>query len=381
MIIPTTYEVTLLLMILAMLCWGSWANTYKLAGAKWRFELYYFDYALGVLVAAVIAAYTFGSMGVELSFQDNLLIAAKRKMAWAVAGGIVFNLANMLLVAAIAVAGLAVAFPVGIGLALVIGVIWNYYLKPAGNPMLLFSGMGLVVMAILVDALAYRGHSKRMEALAAAKAKEEAEAAALAAGDVEAPAAESASAALRRRRAAKTKEAASSSGASVKGILLSIISGVLMGSFFPMVEMAKFGDDGLGPYTVMVFFAAGVFCSTFLFNIYFMNLPVQGPAIGMFRYFQGTIGQHLLGLAGGIIWAAGALCSFVAASAPKDVNVGPAISYALGQGATLVSALWGLLVWKEFQGATGNVKLLLGLMLVLFALGLGAIAIAPLYGN
>src|SRR3954453_3491845 len=157
MILPTTYATALLLTIVSMICWGSWANTFKLT-KKWRFELFYFDYAFGVLLLAVIAAFTFGSMGDELSFLDNLSIAGKKQMAWALGAGIVFNLANMLLVAAISVAGLAVAFPVGIGLALVIGVVWNYILSPQGNPLLLFSGATLVVIAIVIDALAYRAH-------------------------------------------------------------------------------------------------------------------------------------------------------------------------------------------------------------------------------
>jgi glucose uptake protein len=158
MLIPQTYAGALILIVLSMICWGSWANTFKLAG-KWRFELFYYDYSLGVLLAAIIAAYTFGSMGDDLSFSDNLIVAGKRNMAWAVAGGVVFNLANMLLVAAISVAGLAVAFPIGIGLALVVGVVWNYFLNPQGNPILLTVGVVLVVGAIIVDALAYVSHA------------------------------------------------------------------------------------------------------------------------------------------------------------------------------------------------------------------------------
>src|SRR5580693_117297 len=163
MILPDSYSSALLLIILSMLCWGSWANTFKLTGkpaGKWRFELFYYDYSVGVLLAAVTAAYTFGSMGSELSFSDNMLVAGKRNMAYAVAAGMVFNLANMLLVAAISVAGLAVAFPVGIGLALVMGVIWNYFLNPQGNPMLLAAGVTLVMGAIIVDPLAYAAHGK-----------------------------------------------------------------------------------------------------------------------------------------------------------------------------------------------------------------------------
>jgi glucose uptake protein len=342
MILPSTYNSALLLIILSMICWGSWANTFKLSG-KWRFELFYYDYSLGVLIAAIVAAYTFGSMGPDLSFSDNLIIALRRNMAYAGAAGVVFNLANMLLVAAISVSGMAVAFPIGIGLALVVGVIWSYSLNKQGNPILLATGVVLVVGAIIVDALAYSAHAKPVAA-----------------------------------KAGKRK----GPGTSPKGIMLSLISGLLMGSFYPLVEMAKGGgpdDAGLGPYAVAFLFAVGVFLSTFIFNLYFLNLPVQGAALSMFDYFKGSISQHVLGILGGLIWCIGAIANFVAASAPKTVQVGPAVSYAVGQGATMVSALWGLLVWKEFAGASGKVRVLLALMLILFLAGLIIVSIAPLY--
>jgi glucose uptake protein len=318
-----------------MICWGSWANTFKLT-KKWRFELFYFDYAFGVLVAALIAAFTFGSMGNELSFSDNLLITGKRQIAMGMAAGGVFNLANMLLVAAISISGLAVAFPVGIGLALVIGVIWNYILRPAGSPALLFGGAAVVIIAIVVDALAYRSH------------------------------------AASSRKAAKF---------SAKGLVLSLVSGVLMGSFYPLVEMSRAGEIGLGPYTAAVMFAIGVVITTFVFNLYFMNLPVEGEPVAFGAYFRGGLKNHLLGLAGGIVWCAGAIANFTASSAPPEVNVSPAMSYALGQGATMISALWGLLVWKEFAGANSYVKMLLTIMIVLFLFGLGMVSVAPLYGT
>lgn len=338
MILPTTYAAALLLTLLSMLCWGSWANTFKLSG-KWRFELFYFDYSTGVLLAAVIAAFTFGSLGVELSFMDNLAITGKRQMFFAFLGGAVFNIANMLLVAAIAVAGLAVAFPVGIGLALVIGVIWNFILTPGknGNPALLFPGVALVVGAIIVDAMAYRAHAASQAA-----------------------------------NSPQQKPG-------FKGITLSLVSGVLMGSFYPLVQMSREGDFGLGPYAAAFIFSIGVFLSTPIFNVYFMNLPVEGKPVPFTAYFKGTGKQHLLGIAGGAIWCVGAISNFVASSAPPNVQVGPAISYAIGQGATMVSALWGLLLWKEFEGADSRVKILLALMLALFIAGLGLISIAPLY--
>jgi len=342
MIIPSTYSVALLLAILTMICWGSWANTQKLSG-KWRFELFYYDYALGMLVMSLILAFTFGSFGSDLSFMDNLMVTGKRQIAFAVVAGIIFNLANMLLVAAITVAGMSVAFPVGIGLALVIGVIWSYLLNPQGNPYLLFGGALIVVFAIIVDALAYSRYAK----------------------DNAPP-----------PPPGKKKRQAS---VSAQGIILSLISGLLMGSFYPLIEFSKEGDLALGPYTIGVLFSLGVFFSTFLFNLYFMNLPVQGERVFFSHYFRGTSKQHMLGLVGGAIWCIGGVSNFVAASTPAHVNIGPAVSYALGQGATLISALWGLFYWQEFKNPSPKVKQLLMLMLALFVVGLALVSIAPLH--
>jgi glucose uptake protein len=354
-------------MILSMLCWGSWANTFKLSG-KWRFELFYFDYSLGVLLAAVIAAFTFGTMGDELSFRDNLSIASRTNMGYAFLAGIIFNLANMLLVAAISVAGMAVAFPVGIGLALVVGVIWNYILNPQGNVLLLAFGVTMVAIAIIVDALAYQEHEKTkrlMEATVAAPVS----------------AARGSSRPVRSQRGGPAAPSRRKRKGGTKGILLSLLSGVLMGSFYPLVEVSKTGDLGLGPYSVAVIFGIGVFLSTFIFNIYFMNLPVEGEPVALYQYFTGSGRQHLLGLLGGMIWCTGAIANFVAASSPKSVQVGPAISYAIGQGATMVSALWGLLVWHEFSGAGPRVRLLLAMMLVFFVGGLALLSLAPLFAK
>ena len=345
MILPQTYTAALFLMIVSMLCWGSWANTYKLAG-RWRFELFYFDYAFGVMLAAVIYAFTAGTLGFDgFTFLDDLMHAGKRQWVYGFGAGVIFNLANMVLVAAISVAGLAVAFPIGIGIALIIGVVWNYAIKPQGNPMLLFTGCGIIVAAIVVDAFAYRalGILRHEEAARAGKAKS-------------------------TRRPV-----------TVKGIILSLVSGILMGLFYPLVEKGKAGDIGLGPYAIGAVFALGVFLSTFVFNLFFMNLPVEGDPVEFRDYFHGNLKQHLLGWLGGIIWCTGTIASFVAASAPDNVQIGPAISYAVGQGATMVSALWGILVWKEFKGADLKVNALVVLMLVLFLSGLAMVSVAPLY--
>jgi glucose uptake protein len=262
----------------------------------------------------------------------------------------VFNLANLLLVAAISVSGMAVAFPISIGLALVIGTVLSYSLNPQGNPMLLFGGALLVVIAIIVDAFAYSAYLEAKKAAAIAALNED----------------------------PRAKKKAERAPGAARGIALSIVSGVLMGAFYPMVEIAKAGEIGVAPYGVGLLFSGGILFSSLLYLPFFMNFPVDGEPIELIGYFQGTGKQHLLGLLGGIVWMVGGLCNFAAASTPATVQVGPAVSYALGQGATLVSALWGLLVWREFKGANERVKMLIVAMLVLFVAGLGMISIAPL---
>lgn len=338
MVLPTTYFSTLLLLLISMICWGSWANALKMTGDRWRFELFYFDYSAGVLLAAIVAAFTFGMMGSDMTFQDRMLVAGHLKEAYVVAGGVVFNLANILLVGAIGLAGMAVAFPVGIGLALIIGVVWNYVLNPQGNPALLFAGLALVVVAIVVDAMAHRARDR-------------------AAG-----------------KDARKKSA-------TKGLVLSIVSGILMGTFYPLVEKGMGGDLGLGPYAAALFFSFGVFVSTFFFNIFFMNVPIEGQPIRLNAYFQGSARLHMIGIGGGVVWAVGAITNFVGASAPAQVNVGPAISLAIGQCATLISVLWGLFVWKEFSNTPAVVKRLVTVMVVLFAGGLALLSLAPVIGK
>ncbi len=353
MLLPTTYLGALLLLIGSMLCWGSWANTQKMAG-KWRFELFYYDYSLGTVLCAVVAAFTLGQiLPQELTFSDNLLIATKRQMAWAVGAGMVFNLANLLLVAAISVSGLSIAFPISIGLALVIGTVWSFILNPQGYAPLLFGGAFLVLVAIIVDAFAYTGY---------VDAKQAAEAAALTPDP-------------------RAKKKLPKGPGAARGIVLSIVSGILMGMFYPMVEIARQGDGGVSAYGIGLLFSGGVLFSSLFYLPFFMNFPVEGGPVEFMAYFQGGVKQHVFGLVGGILWMTGALCNFAAASTPSTVQVGPAVSYALGQGATMVSALWGLLVWREFKGANLRVKTLIVVMLVLFITGLSMISIAPLHAK
>ena len=342
MVIPHSYVAALLMTVLTMMCWGSWANVVKIVG-EWRFELLYYDYALGILITSIIAGLTLGSMGnYGQPFLADLNAAGSANIAFGFLGGVVYSFSNILIVGAIAVAGLGVAFPIGVGLALVVGVIWNYFVNPQGNPLLLFAGVAMIVAAIVLDGIAYRIHSRAKQAGADASSDE-------------------------------------SSKKIRKGILLSVVGGVLMGMFFPLVEIGKSGPGGLGPYAIGFVFSAGVFLSTFVYNAYFLRKPIQGRPLHFSDYFKGTSKEHFWGIVGGIVWAIGTLSSFVAASAPKELQVGPAISYALGQGSTMVGALWGVVVWKEFKGGGSLVNRLLVLMFILFACGLTMVSVAPLF--
>jgi glucose uptake protein len=326
MFIPQVYFVALLMMILSMLCWGSWPNTYKLC-KNWRFELLYWDYVWGILLTAILVAMTLGRTDPASpdSFFHNLGAADTRHLAYAFLGGIVYNFANILIVGAIAIAGMAVAFPVGIGLALVIGSVLNYIITPKGNPLLLFGGIALVCTAIVLDSLAYRGLSQDMKV-------------------------------------------------SKKGLVLSLLGGVGMGLFYPLVAKGLTGEGHLVPYTVAFVFTLGVVASNIPFNYFFMRRPVTGPPLTMSDYFQGTGAVHFWGVLGGIIWAVGTISNFVASYAQM---VGPATSYSLGQGATMVGAIWGVFVWKEFRGAGPKTVRLLVLMFAFFIAGLTCVALAP----
>lgn len=330
MFIVEQYALAVALCLVTMLCWGSWANTQKLAGKTWRFELFYWDYVLGVLLAALLFAFSLGSTGAAgRLFLDDLRQATPGVLGSAFLGGIVFNAANILLVAAIALAGLAVAFPVGIGMALVLGVIVNYAAQPAGKPGMLFGGVALVAAAIILDAIAYR------------------------------------------RLPGQTAKNAT------LGLVLSVVAGLLMGFFYRFVAAAMAPDfkvmepGKVGPYTAMVLFSAGLVASNVVFNTILMRKPVSGEPLEPAAYFRGTVRDHFWGVAGGMIWALGMTLSIIAFGV-----AGPAISYGLGQGATMIAAAWGVFVWREFAAAPSGTTNLLALMFVCFIAGLGLIIAA-----
>ncbi|MHA4811134.1 GRP family sugar transporter [Flavitalea flava] len=336
MFIIQHYSTAVLFCIITMLCWGSWANTQKLTAKTWRFELFYWDYVIGIFFFSLISAFTLGSHGDQgRPFLEDLQQAASGNIGSAFIGGIIFNAANILLVAAISIAGLAVAFPIGIGLALILGVLVNYFGAQKGNPTLLFAGVTLITLAIIVNAIAYR------------------------------------------RKSGNNKD---NKKASSRGIFLALAGGLLMSFFYRFIaagmDLENFENPAIGkmtPYTAVFVFSAGILVSNLLFNSVLIKRPFAGEPTSYAAYFKGNFNTHLVGILGGLIWGIGNSFNLIAAG-----KAGPAISYGLGQGATLIAALWGVFIWKEFKQAPKGTGNYIAAMFLFFILGLGLVIYAGL---
>jgi glucose uptake protein len=317
MFIPHTFSIALLMMIASAICWGSWANTYK--GVKnYRFELFYWDYAVGIFLISLFLAFTLGSTVHDAnSFLSNVHASDASNIGYTLLAGVIFNLANLLLVAAIDMAGLAIAFPVAIGIALVVGVVSSFLLQPKGNAGLLAVGVACAVVAVILDGKAY-GSLSRVN-----------------------------------REVSK------------KSIITCVVSGVLMGIWAPFVTHAMTNGNTLGPYSVAVFLTLGALLSCFVWNIYFMRKPLVGAPVNFGELFRGPAAGHILGLLGGAIWGIGTVFNLVAAN-----FTGVAISYAIGQSAPMVAALWGVLAWKEFRGAPSKAYVYLAFMFIFYVIAI-----------
>jgi glucose uptake protein len=331
MFVVTSLPLAILFCVITMLGWGSWANTQKLAGKeRWPFPLFYWDYAIGVFLFSLLFGHTFGSFGpAGTPLRENLHGAVTAFALPALFSGVLFNLSNLLLVAGIDEAGMAVAFPVGVGLALVIGTVESYLEQPKGDPALLFAGVALIVFAMIMSAVAH----KRLPQTGARNP--------------------------------------------LRGLIFSALAGALMGFFYPQLMRAispRFNTEPiipgmLTPYTALLLFGFGVLVSNFLWNTVFM----RSGKLTFTDYFRGSARLHSLGILGGAIWMLALSFNVIASGV-----AGPAVSYALGQGATLVAALWGVFIWHEFRAAPAGTNRYLALMLAGYTMGLVLIGAAVL---
>lgn len=330
MIIVTNYSLAILLTILAMICWGSWANTQKIAEKNWRFELYYWDKIAGIFAMAVITAFTIGSFGNEgRTFLDDLNQANSSSILYAMAGGVLWNAGNLFLVAAIATAGMSVAFPIGGGIAWILGIVVNYFVIlmagkiPSQKPELLWIGVVIIIIAIVLSGKSYQRLAKRQE---------------------------------------KTP---------MRGIMLSVFGGLFIAFFYGFVVKSldsSFVDGGTGtltPYSAIVFFSIGVILCTILMYLFVIKQLKIGIPGSVKEYFAGSVKTHTAGILGGLIWCLGMVSSFMAVGAAN-----PAIAYALSNAAPVVAILWGVFIWKEFKAAPKGTYSILATMFVLYITGL-----------
>ena len=327
MVTVHSYSLAVMLCILTMFCWGSWANTLKMEPRSYGFALFYWDQAIGYVLLPLLVALTFGSLGSHpRGFFDDLRQASLASYGWAIFGGVVFNLANMLFMAALDIAGMAVAYPIAIGIALVEGVLINYIAQPKGRPILIFTGVAFVLLAIILDALAYRNvqrHANEPQSLR-------------------------------------------------KGISLAVAGGILMGLFYFLVQRSLSLDfevlapGKFGPYAAVAVYSFGSLLSNIFFNTYLMSHPVKGPKVTYADYFRsGSLKFHAVGILGGVINGIGVTSNFVASNVAS-----PAIAYGLGQGGTMIAAIWGILVWKETKGASRGTQVMIVGMFACFLAGL-----------
>ncbi len=343
MTLPNTYLSVLLVAILGLACLGSWINTLKLA-RKWRFELFYFDFAIGAFVLAAVAAVTLGTLGADgFLLQDDLMRAGRRNLAYGAAAGMVFNLGNMLMVGAATVIGVSLAFPVTLGLALLTVSTLSYVSRPEGNQVILITGLTLVALAIVFALLAHRALSLSLE--------------------------------LEKMKAGQHRTLRPS--VRWKGIIVSLVAGIPLGVYYPLVNAASAGETGVGPYSLALVFSLGILFSTVVYNLYLMNLPLQGGAVEILEYFRGRGRNHLLGWLGGLMWGGGILAGFVAAAAPQEALPPSGTVFALLHSAPLVAALWGVLAWKEFKPGDPRARAYAVLMLFLLLAGLVTLAQLP----
>lgn len=333
MYIVTSYNVAILMCVITMICWGSHANMLKLQSKGYPYSYYYWDQAIGYFILPLILALTMGSIGKGgQAFIPNLISADISSWLWAIGAAFVFNLANIIFVASIDIAGMAMAFPVGMGLSLVEGVILTYIAKPDGNPILIFSGVICVVIAIIINAVAYS------------------------------------------RMASETGDKATAK----KGITLALIGGLLMGLFYYLLQNSMptiltpeslsniAGTGKFTPYSAVVVFAAASFVSNFIYNSYIMKHPFKGEPVTYRGYFgKGMAKDHIFGVIGGMINSLGTTFNIIASG-----MVGAAVAYALGQSNPLIAAIWGVFVWREFKDAPKGTGKYIALMFLFFAIGI-----------
>ncbi|BDC52187.1 multidrug DMT transporter permease [Bryobacterales bacterium F-183] len=367
MLVPSTYQIALLLAVIASICLGSWANTQKMTGNKHRFEIFYLDFTLGAFLFAIAICFTLGSVNqAEITFTDSLIGIAFRKVSIAILAGVLFNLANAFFISVVSISGMSLAFPLVVGLGALITLIGNYFLNPQGNVTMMIAGALFLIGAMVVTARAYRMAAQTRRAMEAAQA---------AASSDQPPVQVPRGAPTRRpRKTGKTKSIAT------KGVVLSLLAGFFLGPVSILIDMSREGDMGIPGYVVIMFFAVGMLFTSLLVSPFWMNFPIEGEPLGISAYFKkANVRTHLLGFVGGVIAMAGFAAMTLAGAVPANQQIGTVISLALTMGIMALGTAWGVVVWGEFAGTGSRVRTLVMLMFVLIFSAAALISLAPNY--
>jgi len=347
LLIPSTHSSALSLLVVALVCLGSWANTLKLTGNRWRFEFFYLDFSVGALLVAALAGFTLGSSGNELGIGDRALVAGRMAQVWAIAGGVVFNIGNLLLTAAVSLVGMSAAFPLSVGIALIVTSVTSFR---SSNLLLLALGIACCLSAVFLQV---RACLQQHPAGVVPK-----------------------SANLRSRAAPRPIDQRRMR--TIKGLIAGIFGGIFLGFFYQLAATGINGEFGLGPYAGGVLFATGILGSSIAFLFIFVNVAIEGPPLRFSSYFRGTFRQHLLGWGGGAIWTGGMLSALLANAAPPEIGLGNPVRIGLPAASALLYVIWGLVFWREFSKASVGAKssLALGAALLAGAIMLVAIGVA-----
>jgi hypothetical protein len=348
MFLPSTYLGALILMVAAMMLWGLWSATER-ASRPWRFELYAIDFTLGVALSALAAAFTLGVLNSkEISFSDNFLLTGYRKVALGVIAGALANIGSLFLLAAGSITKLAMPLILSFGFALLltatgVSVLPSFFEQGLGVPGrpavgMLFGGLLLLLAALVAAAVAGILHVKPAPAGAGA----------------------------RQRSGRRTKDVGQAGP--VTAVVLSLLSGGAFALAYPLVNQARWGDNGVSPYGLALLLAGGVFVSSIPVIGLFMFVPVRGEVVGPLAWIRGGFKAHVLGLLGGVLWTGAWLTALLSMSVPTGQAVPAWLRLALWYGAGAIGAALALWVFKDFDGAKGKANGLIHLGLLLYLL-------------
>lgn len=338
MILPNTLMLALVALGAGALLWSLWIVTFRAANAdplpanRWRFEYYSFDFALGAIIASLTLALTLGSLGWDgFAFTDELVLSGKRQELWAFLAGLLFTLGNMLMLGSASLSGVLLSMPVTTGLAFGLGAILMNVVNPGGSWIFLIAGLFVTIAALVFGFMAFHGLwlARIIANIQSGKAK------------------------------------STSKAVNPKGFVLAVFGGLFMSGFFPLMDMARVPDLGMGPYTATFMCCTGILISTIMFNMFFMNLPVQGKPASFGTYFTSAPGKHIYGVLGGMLWALGTVGHYMAARMEGDAAVSGMLRFAGFQAPIVLSALLGLVIWKEMDEAESKPKNMAGIMLLL----------------